>query len=175
MKKEVKFCSIYFPFYALILLDFRRFLLMFPINFAVTAGVLFAVLRLSKVSEWKPVWKQSVGRLFGFGLLADVVGVLFRFLPLLTEKLFRLLGMTKAANYLCKYWSDVVIYNIYMNHLERSLTWTVLSIIAAGICVFVFDYYFALPKVVADKKLRRRIALCMAIVTAPYSFMNPFW
>ena len=175
MKEGVKLYSIYFPFYAFILLDYVFFLPMLPINFVVTALVLFLVLRISKVENWKQILKKSIWRVFGVGLLADMVGVLFRFLPLLAEKLFRLVGFAKAADYLCKYWSDVVLYNIYMSDIVRSLGWTVISIIAAGICVFVFNYYLALPKVVEDKKLRKRISLVMAILTAPYSFMNPFW
>ena len=175
MKKGVKLYSIYFPFYAFILLNFWGFIPMLPINFAVTALLLFIVLRASKVENWKQMLKQSVWRVFGFGLLADLVGVLFRYLPLLTEKICRLVGLNDVADYLCKYWSDVVLYNIYMSDIVRSLGWTIASIIVAGICVFIFNYYLALPKVVEDKKLRKRIALVMALVTAPYSFMNPFW
>ena len=175
MKKGVKLYSIYFPFYAFIMLDYVFFLPMLPINFAVTALLLFIVLRASKVENWKQVLKQSIWRVFGFGLLADLVGVLFRFLPLLTEKLCRLIGLDVAADYLCKYWSDVVLYNIYLGDVPKNLTWTVISILIAGIFVFIFNYYLALPKVMEDVKLRKRMAIVMAILTAPYSFMNPFW
>lgn len=69
MKKGVKLYSLYFPFYAFILLDFVGFLPMLPINFAVTALVLFLVLRISKVENWKSLLKASVGRVFGYEVL----------------------------------------------------------------------------------------------------------
>ena len=175
MKKDVKLRSIYFPFYAFILLDYRSFLPMLPINLAVTALILFLVLKLSKAQDIKNTLKASVWRSFGAGLLADLTGVAFRFLPLLAEKLFRLLGIAKAADYLGKYWSDMVIYNLYLGDVAPKLIWTVLSILFAGAFVFLFNYFFALKVAMPDKKLRKKTALVLAICTAPYSFMNPFW
>lgn len=175
MKKDVKLRSIYFPFYAFILLDYWGFLPMLPINFAVTALILFLVLKLSKAQDIKNTLKASAWKAFGAGLLADLMGVLFRFLPTLAEKLLRLLGVTKAADYLGKYWSDMVIYNLYLGDVAPKLIWTVLSILFAGVFVFIFNYHFALKTAMPDKKLRKRAALVLAICTAPYSFMNPFW
>ena len=175
MKKDVKLRSIYFPFYAFILLDYAGFLPMLPINLAVTVLILFLVLKLSKAQEIKRTLKASVWKAFGAGLLADLLGVLFRFLPLLAEKLLRLLGITGAADYLGKYWSDMVIYNIYLGDVAPKLIWTVLSILFAGVFVFLFNYFFALKTAMPDKKLRKRTALVLAICTAPWSFMCPFW
>lgn len=76
MKKDVKLHSIYFPFYAFILLDYKRFLPMLPINLAVTALVLFLTLKLSK-AEVKTTLKNSLLPAFGAGLLADLCGVFF--------------------------------------------------------------------------------------------------
>ena len=81
MKKDVKLRSIYFPFYALIMLNWKSFLLMLPINLAVTALLHFLILHFSKVENKKAILKQTVLPSFGFGLLADLCGVFFRFLP----------------------------------------------------------------------------------------------
>lgn len=175
MKKDMKLYSIYFPFYAFILLDYKRFLPMLPVNLAVTALVIFLVLKLSKTQDLKTAWKRAVLPSFGAGLLADLVGVLFRFLPLLDEMLLRALGAIKEADYLGKYWSDMVIYNIYMGDVLPKLAWTVLSILFAGVFVYVINYHFALKKTIADRKLRRRTAIILAVSTAPWSFMCPFW
>lgn len=175
MKKDVKLHSIYFPFYAFLMLDYKRFLPMLPINLAVTALLIFLVLKLSKAEGIGDTLKMTVLPSFGAGLLADLCGVFFRFLPLLLEWLFGALGMTGAASFFGKYLSDMVIYNIYMGEVLPKLVWTVLSILFAGVFVFVFNDRFALKKGIPDKKLRRRTALVLAIVTAPWSFMCPFW
>ena len=85
MKKEEKLYSIYFPFYAFLMLNYKRFLPMLPINLAVTALVLFLTFKLSKV-EVKNNLKASLLPAFGAGLVADLCGVFFRFLPLPTRR-----------------------------------------------------------------------------------------
>ena len=174
MKKEVKLYSIYFPFYAFLMLNYKRFLPMLPINLAVTALVLFLTFKLSKV-EVKNNLKASLLPTFGAGLLADLCGVLFRFLPLLMELLFGALGMTGIANFFGKHLSDMVIYNIYMGVVWPKLVWVVLSILFAGVCLFFMNDRWALKKAIADDKLRRRTALVLAIVMAPWAFMCPFF
>ena len=133
MKNDVKLRSIYFPFYAFILLDYAGFLPMLPINFAVTALLLFLVLKISKAQDIKNTLKASVWKAFGAGLLADLMGVLFRFLPLLAEKLFRLLGVTNAADYLGKYWSDILrLPNLKLDTIPWRTPWSISCIIRKG-------------------------------------------
>ena len=176
MKKDVKLCSIYFPFYALIMLDWKRFLPMLPINLAVTALVLYLILHYSKVENKKHILQPPSSQMWpGYGLLADVFGVFFRALPLLLELLFQALGMTGVANFFGKYLSDHVIYNIYLGPVFIKLVWTVLSIAFAGLFVFLFNDRLALKKAVADAALRRRMALILALSTAPWAFMCPFF
>lgn len=174
MRKDVKLCSIYFPFYALIMLNWKGFLPMLPINLAVTALVLFLTFKLSK-AEVKSTLKNSLLPAFGTGLLADLCGVFFRFLPLLLEKLFGALGMTGVANFFGKHLSDMVLYNIYLGPVAIKLVWTVLSILFAGSCLFFMNDRWALKRAIPDRKLRRRTALILAISTAPWGFMCPFW
>ena len=174
MKKDVKLRSIYFPFYAFIMLNWKGILPMLPINLAVTALALFLIFKLSKV-EVKSNLKASLLPAFGAGLVADLCGVFFRFLPLLLELLFGALGMTAMSNFFGKYLSDMVIYNIYMGVVWPKLTWVVLSILFAGVCLFFMNDRWALKKAIPDGKLRRRTALILAISTAPWAFMCPFF
>lgn len=174
MKKNARLYSIYFPFYALLVLDYRWLLLMLPINLAVTALVLFLTLKLSK-ADVKHTLKRALVPAFGAGLLADVCGVAFRFLPLLLELLFRGLGMTGISNFFGKYLSDMVIYNIYMGQVLPKLVWTVLSIVVSAVFLYVFNYRVTLKKTVTEAQLRRRMALVLALATAPWGFMCPFF
>ena len=173
MKKAVKLRSIYFPFYALLALDWKRFLPMIPIHLAVTGLVLLLTLKCSK-AEVKNTLKGGLLPAFGAGFLGDACGVFFRFLPLLLELLFGALGMTEIANFFGKYLSDMVIYNIYMGPGVIKLIWTVLSILFAGVCLFGIQYR-VLKKAIPEEKLRRRAALVLAISTAPWGFLCPFW
>lgn len=175
MKKNGKLYSLYFPFYALIMLDWKRFLPMLPINLVVTALVLWLTLKLSKAEDLKSTLKKSVLPAFGACLLADLCGVFIRFLPRLLELLCQALGMESAANFFGKHLSDMVLYNIYLGPVFIKLVWTVLSILFAGACLYLLNDRWALKKAIPDEKLRRRTALVLAIATAPWAFMCPFF
>lgn len=173
MKKEIKLYSIYFPFYAFLALDWKGFLPMLPINLAVTVLVLFLSLKLSG-TEVKNTLKVSLLPAFGAGLLGDLCGVFCRFLPLLLELLFGAMGMTGISDFFGRYLSDMVIYNIYMGPVAVKLIWTVLSILFAGVCIFTIQRR-VLKKAIPEARLRRRTALVLAVATAPWSFLCPFW
>lgn len=174
MKNNVKLYSIYFPFYALIMLNWKGFLPMLPINLAVTALALFLILKLSG-TEVKETLKRSLFPAFGAGLLGDACGVAFRFLPLLLELLFGALGMTGISNFFGKYLSDMVLYNIYLGPVLLKMVWTVLGILFAGGSIFMINYGWALKKAIPNSALRRRAAWILAISTAPWGFLCPFW
>lgn len=172
-KKDLSLYSIYFPFYAFLLLDYGKFVPMIPINLAVTAVILWGILYFTKTIDWKNAFKKSYLKTFLFGILADLMGVLFRFLPLIFEKFFRLIGWNTMAAFLRTNCSDMVLFNIYCNTF--GLVYTVISILVAGVFVFIFNYNFALKEAIQDKKKRRIASIVFAILTAPYSFMNPYW
>lgn len=83
--------------------------------------------------------------------------------------------MTGVSDFFGKHLSDMVIYNIYMGVAFPKLAWTVLSILFAGAALFLLNDFWALKKAIPEAKLRRRTALVLAIATAPWAFMCPFW
>ena len=107
-------------------------------------------------------------------MLADLVGIVFRFLPLLTEMLLRLLGFRTAANYLAKFVSNYTWFQIW-NNRAVGLPWTVGSILVAGLFAFFLHYFVLLKKVIPEKKLRLTMSVCLAVFSAPYSWTNPMW
>ena len=48
-----------------------------------------------------------------------------------------------------------------------------ISVAVAGVLIFVFNYKIALNKTELDKPARKKVALLMAIATAPYLFFMP--
>lgn len=176
MKKDVKLYSAMFPFYGLLLADFSNLGWMMLCNLAIYALVVFLVLRLSKVQAWKRLTVQVTGRAFAVGLLADLVAMIFRFAPLLTEMILRVFGAEKAAAWLAKYVSDFTWYHIWMLDWNKiGLPWTIASILVGGIFAFCFHYFVALKKLIPEKKVRLKLSIFLAIFTAPYSWTNPMW
>ena len=160
------------PFYGLLAGNLKDVLWMTAANVAILAAVIAAVLLIGKKSLRGS--GDLLGRAFVAGLLGDLVGVFVRFLPLLTEMLLRLLGFRTAANWLGKFVSNYTWFQIW-NNRAVGLTWTIGSILVAGIFVFFFHYKVMLKNVVQEKKLRLVLSICLAVFSAPYSWTNPMW
>lgn len=45
--------------------------------------------------------------------------------------------------------------------------------ILAGYMIYVFNYYIVFNKIILEKKLRFKIALTIAIVTIPWTYLIP--
>ena len=164
--------SAFSPFYGLLAGNLKDILWMTGLNVAILAAVIVAVLLLSKKSLRGS--GELLGRAFITSLLADLVGVFVRFLPLLTEMFLRLLGFRTAANWLGKFVSNYTWFQIW-NNPAVGLPWTIGSVLVAGIFVFFFHYKVMLKNVVQEKKLRLVLSICLAVFSAPYSWTNPMW
>lgn len=168
--------SAFSPFYGLITGDLQNVWWMTLANLAVLATVVFLVLRIGKAPDWKGTMKQVYPRAVAASLLADVVAFFFRFLPTLVEMLLRLLGFTRAAQYMGKFVSDYTY--LHMWHLDWNhigLPWTIGCIVLAGVLTFAVLYFKLLKKQVPDKKLRLTLAILLAVFSAPSSWTNPAW
>ena len=168
--------SAFSPFYGLITGDLHNVWWMTLANLAVLAIVTFLVLRIGKAPDWKLTMKKVYPRAVAANLLADVVVFFFRFLPTLVEMLLRLLGFTRAAQYMGKFVSDYTY--LHMWHLDWNhigLPWTIGCILLSGVFVFVILYCKLLKKQIPDKKLRLVLAILLAVFSMPSSWTNPAW
>ena len=175
MKKDVKLHSAFFPFYGLLLANFKDVWWMTLANIAVLTLVGFLVLKLRKTPDLKHTLPKVVGLSFVTALIADAAALLFRFLPALAELTLRLFGVEKAAGYLAKYWSDFTWYEIWAWWNPVGLPWTIGSIVVAAVVAYVFNYFVMLKKIVPEKKTRIILSICLAIFSAPYTWTNPAW
>ncbi len=175
MKKDVKLYSAFFPFYGFITAYYKDFLWMIPANLAVTALVILAVGLCAKVQDKKGLLKQTYGKALGTAVLADLVALLIRFLPLLAELLCWAVGADGAAGYLASNLSDFTWYEIWAGWNPIGMLWTILCIICAAVFTGLFNYFVALKKVVPDKKLRLALSITLGIFSAPYTWTNPAW
>lgn len=116
-----------------------------------------------------------VGRALLASLLADVAAIVFRYLPTLAEMMLRLFGADKAAGYLAKYWSDFTWYGIWEEWNLVGLSWTVGSIVIAGVVAFCLHYFALIKPFVANKKTRLLLSALLAIFSVPYTWLNPAW
>ena len=140
--KPVRLYNVLFPLWFLMIFPVT-WLIVLPGDFLIDSLVLIISLRVLKIGERKSWYKRHILPIFGFGLLADVIGAAFLFLMMVLE-----------------------VYN-FDNELWLAIPAMLLS---AGL-IFVFNYFVTFRK--AEKPIRLRLALTFAIVTAPYTFLVP--
>lgn len=174
MKKDIKLYSAFFPFYGILLANYRDVMWMTAANIAILTLVAFLVLKLSK-GPVKSVFLGTIGRAFGASLLADAAAVIFRFLPTIAELVLRLFGAEKAAGWLEKYVSDFTWYEIWAWWNSIGLPWTIASIAVGGFAAFALNYWVLLKKLIPEKKTRLVLSILLGVFSAPWSWTNPVW
>lgn len=145
-KKDVKLYNVLFPLWVLMLFP-QAWLIILPGNFIIDSAVLLLTLLILKVGEKKQRYKKHILKIYGFGLLADVVGAAF------------------------------LMYMSFMSGMgEHSIAmdspWiTIPAILISAGLIFVFNYFITFYS--ENKKTRLILSLVFAIVTAPYTFLVP--
>ena len=141
--KDMRLYNVLFPIWMLLLFPVM-WLIVLPGNFLIDSLVLVILMHRVKMEQKKTFYKRHILQIFGFGLLADVVGAAWLFL--------------------CAY---VLEWGIYGDELYL----TIPAAAIAGVCIYLLNYFVTFRK--EEKSLRVKLALTFAIVTAPYTFLIP--
>ena len=164
MKKSIKLYNLIFPIW---------FLLFFPpVVFITLVGnyiidslvilICFSVFKLVNLGfDLKSYYKQSIMKVWGFGFLADIIGALILFV-------LGILGNSLGLSY------ELISAICYDPFSEVLAVITILaSVVVSAIFIFLFNYKYSFKNVIEDQALRFKIALTLAIVTAPWTFLLP--
>ncbi len=142
MKKEIKLYNVLFPFWMLMLFPVT-WLVIIPGNFIIDSLVLVAAMFALKIEQKKQFYKSHILKIFGFGMLSDIIGSAYMFV-------FVLCGAARMGD------------EWYI---------TVPALVISGTLIFVFNYFVSFRK--SEKRLRVPLSLTFAIATAPYTFLIP--
>ena len=80
--KEVRLYNVLFPLWFLMIFP-AAWLIVLPGNFLIDSLVLLISLRVLKIADRKSWYKRHILPIFGFGMLADVIGAAFLFLMMI--------------------------------------------------------------------------------------------
>lgn len=142
-RKEIRLYNILFPLWMILLFP-QVWLIVLPGNFIIDSLVFIISMLVLKIDDKKQWYKKYIVKIFVFGLLADIVGSAYMLIMALGFQI----GSLGDEPYL-----------------------TVPGLIISAVLIFVFNYFITFRKV--DKKLRLKLSLIFAIVTAPYTFLVP--
>lgn len=142
-KNEIKLHNVLFPFWMLLLFP-QVWLIILPGNFIIDSIVLIISMIVLKIADKKLWYKHYILKIFGFGMLADIIGAAYMLLML-------------------------TVFEIGVMGDELYLTLPALAM--SGVLIFVFNYFVTFKKM--ERSLRRNLSIIFAVVTAPYTFLVP--
>ena len=156
MKRDVKLYNIIFPmwsiyFYGMFFIPL--WLILLPANFIVDTLVLLILFSLLKLPEKKILYRKSIWKTWGVGFLSDV----------LASALMVLLS-----------WTNILPFNEYLPISSvPAFLFTTGGVVLAGGLIYFFHRKFVWSKMELEEGQKRKIALGMAILTAPYLMYLP--
>ena len=165
MQKNLKLYNIFFPFRSLFLFP-PFFLLSLPVNFLIDSVVFLLAAKTLKLQNLKNIYKKSIWKIRGFGFLADITGAIFLFLSNYIKDRLEL--------------PDAFLVGVNYNPRghQASMLWTIIALLISGFLIFYFNYRWSFSEINLSDQDKRKIALRLAIFTAPYIFLvslSRFW
>lgn len=155
-----KLYNIFFPIWILWLIP-TTWLIVIPLNFILDFLVLFVSMKLIKIENTFVNSKKSIFRVFISGFLADFVS---------SALLICLTILFSEVNS-----SSLVLENLFRNPFlsVKSFLIMMVFVVLAAILIYIFNYYVSFRKLNIESLEKKKLALSLAIFTAPYFFLLP--
>ena len=166
MKREIRLYNVLLPIWILYFFP-QVWIITLPGNLLIDCAVLLIALAALKHGEKRAVLKKLWWKFWLLGFLADFVGALFLFAAWYLSTLPAPVGP----------WVEATIVQAFLNPF-RSLPgflYTLAGVAIAGVCIYFFDKRAMGSCTLLDARQKHIIALTMAIVTAPWTFLIPLY
>ncbi len=137
-----------------------------PGNYLIDRLVFTICAKKQKPELKQKYFRKHTWKLFLLGFAADFIGALFLLIPEIVSIFID--GIESDIQYS---FVSAVEYNAFSNIF--ALLYTLVAIALAGFLIFIFDRAVILKTKEFTKKQAEKIALFMAIFTAPYLYLIP--
>lgn len=166
MKRKTKLYNVMFPIWLLALFPIT-WLVVIPANFLIDLLVLFLTMKLCKMPDIQRNLKSVILKTWLLGFVADLIGTAGMFLTVVTGDLL--------PDPYREWFNTQIGLGVMMNPFSSvgSFLWTAFFTALAGFLIYLFHVKFCLKKTTLDAIQRKKLALSVAIFTAPYLFFFP--
>jgi len=133
-------------------------------NFIIDSLIVIACYFLfhpNKDLNWLSFYKGSIIKVWLFGFMADIIGVII---------LFGCIGFQEFLGL-----SNEVIKGISYDPFSNVLSTILLlmSMIISGLCIILFNYRFTFSNLIEEELPRWKVAAFIGITTLPWTFLLP--
>ena len=168
MRKSVTLYNVIFPVWFLIFIP-TVWIIVLPANFIIDSLVLLLIFHVFKLSDRKNLYAQTILKVWGFGFLADIIGAIILLLLSFLES--SLSNAENTSRWLYDNITGPLGYNPFKS--VYALIVMLLVIAGTGALIYVFNYKVSFKRWPVEDLQRKKAALMMAVITAPYTMLIP--
>ncbi|TEB06678.1 hypothetical protein Psch_00210 [Pelotomaculum schinkii] len=162
--KEIKLYNVIFPIWFLMFLPPVIFVTLAG-NFIIDSLVILVCFYVFKLADsqinLKTFYMKSIFKVWIFGFLADIIGAAILFATGILGDYFGLSHTLISA----------ISYDPF-NHTGAVII-TIFAMLVSSFFIFLFNYRITLRNLILERKLRLKVALTIAIVTIPWTYLLP--
>ncbi|MEE0514800.1 MAG: hypothetical protein UC961_04020 [Emergencia sp.] len=147
-KKEIRLYNVILPIWMLWIVP-PLWLIILPANFIIDFTVFYFTLKFMKLDNRFETGKKAILRIWLFGFLSDGIGVLL------------MLAMVFMG-----------IQTVYIQSIGSFICVT-FCIAVSAVCIYLLDLKWGFHKTDLTLEQKKKAALAMAVITAPYLFYVP--
>lgn len=166
MKRDEKLYNVLFPLWFLLLVPIS-WLIVIPANFVIDLLALLLAMKLLRMPDIGKNLKSAVLKSWLAGFAADLVGGGAMFLSVLAGEFLP----DPVRSWVYHNITEAVMVNPFSS--VGGFLWTAVCVALAGGIIYLLNLKFCLKKTSLDLAQKRKLALAMALVTAPYLFFVP--
>lgn len=165
-KNSIKLYNVIFPIWLLWLVPIT-WIIVLPANFLIDLLVVVLTMKYLKVEDIKRNAKAVILKVWIFGFIADFIGTIAMFMANIID--------FNYETQLGKWWYNNISNAVSYNPFESiySILWVTVCVIITAFFIYLFNYKICLKKLNLDIIQKKKIALSLAIFTAPYLFYIP--
>ena len=157
--KEIKLYNVMFPIWLLWLFPLT-WIVILPGNFIIDLLVVVLTMKHLKVEDVKGRARAVIFKVWIMGFVADFIGCFGMFL-------FNLVEIEWATN------DFIAALNYNPFDHAGALLWTTFCVVITAFIIYIFNYKWCLKKAELADLERKKVAVAMAVFTAPYMFYLP--
>ena len=167
-KKQIKLYNVIFPIWLLWLFPIT-WIVILPANFLIDLAVVVITLKVLKINQVKDIAKKVILKVWIFGFVSDFIGVIGMFSVSLID------GALGNQSPLRQWWSDHLVNAVTYNPFENiySIIWVGICVLISGYLIYLLNYKVSFRKVDLSESIKKKLALSLAVFTAPYLFYLP--
>ncbi len=164
--KNVKLYNMIFPIWLIWLIPIT-WIVVLPANFIFDLLVIVLTLKYLKVENIKIIAKSIILKVWIFGFLADFIGTGIMLLSNIIEFDYN----TPFG----EWWNHKIANAVSLNPFKSiyAVLWVTICVVITAMIIYLFNYKVALKKSSLEEEQKKKLALSLAIFTAPYTFYIP--